>query len=91
MERGDCASYQDKVYHGASRYSQSKALANGSLIIKILNMFIKRLDKYRYDVFLGDRWDNWTRVHRFHWGVKVVAGNRLPRSVIHDLNERLVK
>lgn len=52
-------------------------------------MFIKRLDKNHYDVFLGTQWDNWTRVRRHHWGVAVVAGNRLPKEVLREINERL--
>lgn len=54
-------------------------------------LFIKRLNKSEYDVFTGDGWDNWTRIRRNHWGVTYVAGKRLPRETIHELNERLVK
>jgi len=54
-------------------------------------MFIKQKEKHVFDVFVGNGWDNWTRVQRFHWGCKVVAGNHLPRNVIHELNKRLVK
>ncbi len=54
-------------------------------------MFVKRLDRVYFDVFLGDGWDNWTRVRRNHWGVSVVAGNRLPKEAIHELNQRLLK
>lgn len=54
-------------------------------------MFVKRLDKVHFDVFIGTGWNNWTRVRRNHWGVSVVAGNKLPRDVIHTLNERLIR
>ena len=54
-------------------------------------MFVKRLDKNHYDVFIGNGWNNWTRVRRNHWGVSVVAGNRLSRETIHELNNRLIK
>lgn len=54
-------------------------------------IFIKRLDKNQYDVFIGNGWDNWTRIRRQHWGVQYVAGKRLPRSIISELNERLIK
>jgi hypothetical protein len=54
-------------------------------------MLIRRLDHNRFDVFIGNGWDNWTRVRRHHWGVTVVAGKRIPRETIRELNERLVK
>jgi hypothetical protein len=54
-------------------------------------MLIRRLDRNHFDVFLGNGWDNWTRVRRHHWGVAVVGGKRLPRETIRELNERLVK
>jgi hypothetical protein len=54
-------------------------------------MFVKRLDRNHYDVFIGNGWNNWTRIRRNHWGVSVVAGNRLPRDIIHQLNERIIK
>ena len=54
-------------------------------------MFVKRLNKNHYDVFIGNGWNNWTRIRRNHWGVSVVAGSRLNRDVIHKLNERIIK
>jgi hypothetical protein len=54
-------------------------------------MFIKKLSPGVYDVFIGNGWDNWTRIRRRHWGVQIVAGNRLPRETIHQLTEKLVK
>lgn len=53
--------------------------------------FLKRLDRVHYDVFIGNGWDNWTRIKRNHWGVQVVAGKPLPRATIRELNEKLVK
>jgi hypothetical protein len=43
-------------------------------------MIIRRLDRSTYDVFMGNGWDQWTRVRRFHWGIKGLAGNYLQRS-----------
>ncbi len=54
-------------------------------------MFLKRLNQNHYDVFIGNGWNNWTRIRRNHWGVSVVAGQRLPRNVIHDLNKEIIK
>jgi hypothetical protein len=54
-------------------------------------MFIKRLNANHYDVFLDNGWDNWTRIRRHHWGVTVVAGKKLPREAIKELNARLIK
>lgn len=53
-------------------------------------MFIKRLTKIYYDVFMGTGWNNWTRVRRNHWGMTYIAGAHLPRETIKQLNERLV-
>jgi hypothetical protein len=54
-------------------------------------IFVKRLNKNEFDVFIGNGWNNWTRIRRNHWGVRVVGGARLSREVIHQLNERMVK
>lgn len=59
-------------------------------------MYIKRVfvegdRRPHYDVFLGDGWEGWTRVRKHHWGVQPVAGDRLPKDVLNELNERLAK
>jgi hypothetical protein len=54
-------------------------------------MFVKRLDRNHYDVFTGNGWSDWTRIRRNHWGVSVVAGKRLPKEIIHKLNERMIR
>jgi hypothetical protein len=54
-------------------------------------VFIKRLNQNHYDVFIGNGWDNWTRVRRHHWGVAVVDGKKLSREAIKHLNERFMK
>lgn len=52
-------------------------------------MFVKRIDKTQYyDVFTGNTWDNWTRVRRNHWGVSYVAGQRLHKSFMQQLNDK---
>lgn len=43
--------------------------------------------RYLYDVFIGMGYDNWTRVRRNHWGVSVVAGNRLGKGLLNSLSE----
>ena len=53
-------------------------------------MFVKRLNKNHYDVFIGNGWNNWTRLRRNHWGMSVVAGQRLPREVLKQLNDRFI-
>ena len=52
-------------------------------------MFIKRLHPNVYDVFVGNGWDNWTRVKRTHYGVSVVGGKRVPRSVLKEIQGAL--
>lgn len=54
-------------------------------------MFIKRLNRNLYDVFIGNGWNNWTRIRRNHWGVAYVDGARLSRETIHELNQRMIK
>lgn len=52
-------------------------------------MFIKRLQPNVFDVFLGKGFDNWSRVRRGHWGVSVIAGNRLPKSTLREVQETI--
>ena len=52
-------------------------------------MFIKKLHNNVYDVFLGNGFNNWSRVRRGHWGVSVVAGNRLPKSLLRDVESSI--
>lgn len=48
-------------------------------------MLIRKLDRNTYDVFGGQGWDQWTRLRRFHWGCKPIAGTFLPRPVLKDV------
>ena len=43
-------------------------------------MQIRKVGAYVYDVFCGVGHEGWSRVRRFHWGFKVVAGARMPRE-----------
>lgn len=52
-------------------------------------MFIKKLHNNVFDVFLGKGYNNWTRVRRGHWGVSVIAGNRVPKSVLKDIQNHI--
>lgn len=52
-------------------------------------MFIKRLKQNVYDVFVGDRWDNWTRVERHNGTLKFLGGAYLNRSNLAELKKRL--
>jgi len=52
-------------------------------------MFIKKLHPHVFDVFLGKGFDNWTRIRRGHWGVSVVAGSRLPKSLLKEVEHAL--
>lgn len=54
-----------------------------------LTMFIKKLKPHVYDVFLGKGFDNWSRVRKGHWGVSVVAGNRLPKTLLRDVESHI--
>lgn len=48
-------------------------------------MFIKKLHSNVYDVFLGNGFNNWSRVKRTHYGVSVVQGNRLPHGLLRQI------
>lgn len=52
-------------------------------------MFIKKLHTNVFDVFLGKGFNNWSRVRRGHWGVSVIAGNRLPKSALREVADHL--
>lgn len=45
-------------------------------------MLIRKLSPGIYDVFGDVGFDSWTRVRRYHWGMKQVAGVFLPRPVL---------
>lgn len=51
---------------------------------------IKQIDNKTFDVFTGNGFHNWTRVKRFHWGIKPVEGKHLTRQQISELNSILV-
>ncbi len=48
-------------------------------------MLIRKLHQNVFDVFLGNGFNNWSRIRRGHWGVSVVAGNRLPKHLLRDV------
>lgn len=52
-------------------------------------MLIKKLKPNVFDVFLGRGFANWSRVRRGHWGVSVIAGNRLPKSALREVQETI--
>lgn len=55
-------------------------------------MFVKRLNKNHFDVFLGNGWDQWMRVRLNHWGVVQVGGSiQMNRDTKHELNQRLLR
>jgi hypothetical protein len=45
-------------------------------------MLIRKLDKNTFDVFGDVGFDSWTRLRRYHWGMKQIAGVFLPRPVL---------
>lgn len=49
------------------------------------NMLIRQLSYNTFDVFIGDGWDNWTRIRKFHWGFKPIAGQFIPRHILREV------
>lgn len=54
-------------------------------------MFIKRLKPNTYDVFVGNGWNNWTRVQRRGGEIKIMEGAFLHRGILNQVRERLCK
>jgi len=52
-------------------------------------MQIRKLDRYTFDVFQGQGFDQWSRIHKFHWGYKVVNGNKLPKSELQNVIQKI--
>jgi len=52
-------------------------------------MFIKCLAPNVFDVFLGNGFSQWSRVRRNHYGLSVVAGNKLPHSALRAISNNL--
>lgn len=50
-------------------------------------MLIKRLSKGIFDVFLGNGFNNWTRVKATHFGVAWMAGNKVPHSILRAVTQ----
>lgn len=63
-------------------------------------MIIRKLSHNTYDVFGGIGWPNadavphasnaqWTRIKRFHWGMKQISGTFLSRSLLQYVIEAI--
>jgi len=52
-------------------------------------MFIKRLHSNVFDVFLGNGFNNWSRVRRTHYGVTVVAGQKRPHYLLREIGSKI--
>lgn len=53
---------------------------------------IRQVSHYVYDVFSGIGFSTWSRVRRFHWGMKHVSGepiNKAQSKQLHELTDRL--
>ena len=59
-------------------------------------MLVRKLAPHVYDIFMGIGWPipdvfpgsitgTWTRVRKFHWGVKPIAGAFPSRSVMREV------
>ena len=59
-------------------------------------MIIRKLDRNTFDVFGGIGWPRedavpyasnarWTRIRRYHWGMKQIAGAFLPRQLLQQV------
>jgi len=56
-----------------------------------MSFFWKHLHGNVYDVFVGNGWDNWSRI-RVGWNyTPVIAGNRIPESLKKQVIESIMK
>lgn len=55
-----------------------------------MNFFWKWLGGNTYDIFVGEGWDNWTRVNVSRHGVHHVAGLRLSTSLAKDIHTSII-
>lgn len=54
-----------------------------------MNYEIRRVNGNTYDVFMGNQWDNWSRVRQGRSSAHVQAGAPLPHGVLKHLNHIL--
>ena len=54
-------------------------------------MFIKRLSPNVYDVFVGNGWNNWTRVRRERGDVTVIGGAAPSKHLLGKVKERICR
>jgi hypothetical protein len=54
-------------------------------------MHVRKIHSNVFDVFLGTGWSNWTRVKKTHYGLSVVGGYRLPRSLMKEVETTLAR
>lgn len=52
-------------------------------------MLIRKVDRYTADVFGDVGFDNWTRIRKYAWGYKVVAGVRLSKELMDQVIAKL--
>ena len=64
-------------------------------------MLIRKVEHNIYDIFMGTGWPRedavpyasdatWTRVRRYHWGLKQIAGTYLPRKVLREVMDKVM-
>jgi hypothetical protein len=49
----------------------------------------RRIDHNTYDLFIGTQWSDWIRVRRGRNGTYRLVGIRVPKAVLHWLNDVL--
>lgn len=52
-------------------------------------MFIKKLHRNVFDVFLGKGYEKWVRVKRTHFGVAYQAGVKQPHHILKQIATHL--
>lgn len=52
-------------------------------------MELRRISWNTYDLFTGNGWNNVSRIRQSRTGVYVMAGERLPKPLLKELNELL--
>lgn len=54
-------------------------------------MLIRAIDRNTFDVFPDVGYNNWSRVRKHHWGMKVIQGERQPKEVLNAVEQLIIE
>lgn len=54
-------------------------------------ILLRQASRYTYDVFVGQGWDNWSRVRKNHWGLTNLSGRTLAPHHLKSLSKVIMQ